>query len=266
MAADELTGRVDDVALPEVHARLDEVQRRLGVRFADPRLLLQALIHRSAVLERERDGRPPLPIASNERLEFLGDAVVNLLAAEFAYLRYPELHEGHLTEVRSSLARRSTMGLLAQELGLGELVYMGRSEARASGRGHLTVLAEALEALVAALYLDQGLQAARSFLEGQFAARVDELVASGAALNAKSRLQELAQARLGVIPRYTLLSRSGPAHDSRFLVAVEAADHTGQGEGTSKQGAEQHAAELLLDRLGALLGTTDAGAGREEAP
>ena len=136
--------------LPGLASRVVAAESVLGVRFADPALLIQALVHRSYVLERERDGRDPLPCASNERLEFLGDAILGMLVARLAFDRFPEYDEGRLTAVRGALVRRSTLALLAEPLGLGELIYMGRLERQSGGRGRATVIAEAFEALLAA--------------------------------------------------------------------------------------------------------------------
>jgi ribonuclease-3 len=212
-------------------------------------LLVQALLHRSAVLERERDGREVPSIASNERLEFLGDAVLSMLVAHYAYVTFPEYGEGMLTEVRAALVRRSTLAIVADSLGLGDLVYMGRAERKPGTRGRTTVLAEALEALVAAVFLDQGLERARLFVIDTFGGQIPSLLERAGSLNAKSRLQQLAQSRKQPIPAYTMLERSGPAHDSRFTVEARVGDVREVGSGTSKQSAEQQAALALLSKL-----------------
>jgi len=237
-------------ALPDLAERMAAAELALGARFADRALLVQALVHRSYVLERERDGRDPLPCASNERLEFLGDAVLGMLVARLAYERFPEYDEGRLTAVRSTLA------LLAEPLGLGELIYMGRLERQSGGRGRATVIAEAFEALLAALYLDGGLAQAERFLYAQLEGRLDALLDRADSLDAKSQLQKLAQARLRAMPSYLLLGRTGPAHDSRFQVEVHAGEYRALGEGSSKQKAEQVAAAALLADLHASLPPT----------
>lgn len=246
-------GEIGAVAgeLPNVDERLAAAEARLDVAFRDRRLLLQALLHRSLVLERERDGRPPLILDSNERLEFLGDAVLSMLVAHYAFRRYPDADEGRLTEIRSALVRRSTLAVLAERLDLGRLMYMGRQETRSGGRGRATVLAEAIEAVLAAVFLDQGLTAAERFLERQLEDHVDALLARVDGLNAKSRLQEAAQQHLRLIPEYALLERTGPAHDSRFVVEVRAGAFQAQGQGSSKRLAEQDAAHRLLECHGA---------------
>lgn len=242
-------------SLPDAARRVAELSARIAIEFARPALLLQALLHRSAVLEGEREGRPLTGIASNERLEFLGDAVVSLVVARFAYTRFADYDEGRLTAVRTALVRRSTMALLAESLGLGDYVYMGRAEARGDSRGRATVLAEAMEALVGAIYLDQGLASVERVLVPEMEARLDALLARSDDLNPKSRLQELAQARLREMPRYTVLSRRGPDHDARFQVEVSVGEHRAQGEGSSKQAAEQQAARSLLAVLEDALGS-----------
>jgi ribonuclease-3 len=241
------------VALPDSAERLAAMEARLGCTFHDRSLLLQALLHRSAVLEWERDGKPALPLPSNERLEFLGDAILSMLVAHYAFRRFPEYDEGKLTEVRSALVRRSSLAILAEDLDLGNLMYMGRAEQRSGGRGRATVLAEALEAVLAAVFLDQGLLQAEAFLERQLTGKVELLLSRAHTLNPKSRLQELAQAHLRVMPRYTLVERRGPDHDSRFEVEARAGDYTTRGEGASKQEAEQEAAQALLTLLAPLV-------------
>lgn len=248
----------DYATLPGAARRVAEAERRLGIVYQDPQLLLQALLHRSYVLERERDGQPPLALQSNERLEFLGDAVLSMLVAHYAYTQYPDYDEGRLTELRSALVRRSTLAVMAADLGLGDLLYMARTEQRRGGRGHATVLAEAFEAVLAALYLDQGPGQAAAFIDRHLAGRVDSLLARAGSLNAKSRLQEFAQAHLRVIPRYALLERRGPAHDSRFDVEVVVGEHRATGTGTSIQAAEQAAARALLEVLSAHTAANDA--------
>jgi ribonuclease-3 len=243
--------------LPDAPLRVAALSQRLGITFHQPALLLQALLHRSAVLESEREGRPEAGVPSNERLEFLGDAVLNMLMALLAFRQFTDYDEGRLTAVRTALVRRSTMAILAESIGLGEFVYMGRAEAKGDTRGRATVLAEAMEAVLGAIFLDQGLECAERFLATALEGRIDTLLARADTLNPKSQLQEFAQARLHVIPQYFLLSRRGPDHDSRFEVEVRMGDFVGRGEGSSKQGAEQQAARTvlaLLARLGSAEG------------
>src|SRR5579864_9424916 len=158
--------------------RVRGLEARLGLRFHNQDLPVQALLHRSAVLEQERAGRTLDWIASNERLEFLGDAVLNALAAHLVYEWFPLADEGVLTEARSALVRRTTFALLADDLGLGDLVYMATAERRAAGRGRATVLAEALEAVIGAVYLDHGWEAAQRLARGMLSGRIEGLLAA----------------------------------------------------------------------------------------
>ena len=236
-------------ALADVDHRIADLEARLNLRFADRALPVQALVHKSALIERSRAGQPLPDISSNERLEFLGDSVLTLLVSHLVYDRFPDFDEGRLTEARSALVRRSTLARLAESLGLANLVYMSVDVLRGDSRGRATVLAEAFEAVLGAIYLDHGFEAARQFVAGQYAGRIDELVAQMSLVNAKSRLQEKSQAILREVPRYSLLSRRGPDHDSRFEVEVRAGPYVERGEGSSKQAAEQSAARALLDVL-----------------
>ena len=245
----------DDLAMPDAGSRVIAMEKLLGIPFHDRTLLLQALLHRSAVLERQRDHVAVPAMASNERLEFLGDAVLSMLVAEFAYANFREYDEGRLTEVRAALVRRSTLAILADDLGIADYLYVGRSERRPATRGRMTVLAEALEAVVAAVYLDQGLDVARQFVFSLLEGRIPYLLERADTLNSKSRLQQLAQSKMHQLPAYRLLDRSGPAHDSRFTVEARVGDYQVTGHGTSKQGAEQRAAQILLERLELVLGS-----------
>jgi ribonuclease-3 len=233
----------------DLDQRVSALEERLGLQFANRALAAQALLHRSAVLERERESQPALNQPSNERLEFLGDAVANLLLADFAFHHFPDYDEGRLTEIRSALARRSSMAIFAQSIDLGSLVVMSRAEARSGTRGHATVLAEAMEAVLAAVYLDQGFAAAATLMRRMLAECGETLLHRAESANAKSRLQELAQVSLRMVPTYTLIERSGPPHDSRFDVEASVGDLSATGRGTSRQAAEQNAAAALLSRL-----------------
>jgi ribonuclease-3 len=249
VACSTASANLDHCALPDAGVRVETVEAIVGFAFHDRSLLLQALLHRSAVIERQRDGGQEINLPSNERLEFLGDAIISMLVARYAYEHFPDYDEGRLTEVRAALVRRSTLGLLADSIDLGPHMYMGRSERKIGGRGRMTVLAEGLEALIAAIYLDHGLEAAECFMTRLLRNRVPELLDRAGSLNAKSRLQEYAQTNLKLIPSYKLMATTGPAHDARFTVEVNAGLNSGIGSGTSKQNAEQDAALTLLKRL-----------------
>ncbi len=224
---------------------LTELQQRLGYTFRDLDLLRAALVHTSYVNE-----RPSRGLESNERLEFLGDAVLGIVVAHRLYELRPSSREGDLTVLRAWLVRQSTLARWARQVHLGEQLLLGRGEVRSGGRERPALLARAFEALVAAVYLDGGLEAARAAL----LPFVDQELTSGftpqRVVDPKSRLQQVAQARFDITPVYTVLEYSGPGHAPQFVVQVEAgAGVVAQGTGPSKRAAEQAAAHAALKRL-----------------
>jgi ribonuclease-3 len=244
--------RVDEWArgsIADAPERVRVLEARLGLRFSTPRLAAQALLHRSVVLEQERAGSVLDWLPSNERLEFLGDAVLNAMAARMVFDRFPTWDEGRLTEARSALVRRAVFARLAEDLGLGDLVYMGSAELRGDGRGRATVLGEALEAVMGAVYLDHGWETANrvayGLLEPLFASLEDAIGQD----NAKAQLQVLSQARFAGLPEYVLIERRGPDHAGSFRVEARAGGKQAVGEGTSRKRAEQAAARALLRQL-----------------
>jgi len=231
---------------------VEELERRLGVTFRRPELLALALIHLSSV-EAAESGPAEEARPSNERLEFLGDAVLGAAAAAFLYRTYPDVAEGPLTALRSALVRRSTAARYADEIELGRFVRVSRAEEGPRGRGASSVLSAAFEAVVGAIFLDQGFDGAARFLDAFFNRRLPLILASDLHRNAKSELQEYTQGTHRVTPRYRVLDRTGPAHDSRFVAEVVVEGVGGaRGEGVSRQDAEQAAATLLLAELRAL--------------
>ena len=213
----------------------------LGHAFADKDLLLRALTHPSAVEERD-------PGAYYERLEFLGDSIVGFLVAEEIYHRFPGMDEGGLTKVRVSVVSRAALAAVGAELGLADIIVMGQSERGTGGRGLKSALGNVYEALLAALYLDAGMEAARAFVLRTLGPLVTDDVA-GSLENPKSRLQELLQAR-GVAPSYRLVSQDGPPHARTFVVSVQVDDEVlGEGEGRTKKEAEASAAAVALEGL-----------------
>ena len=221
------------------------LEARLGYRFRDAGLLEQALRHRSYANEHDVD-----PLECNERLEFLGDAIVGALAARMAYERHPQRDEGWLTDARSRLVRNETLGRLSGGLGIGAHLEMGAGIERDGGRERPVVLARALEAVIGAIWLDGGDEAARAFVERLLADELEELEREGAVGNPKSRLQELMQAERGATPRYAMVSTAGPDHDRSFTVmAMLCGEEIAQGTGKSKQAAEMAAAAAALERL-----------------
>ncbi len=226
--------------------KLSELEGRIDYRFADRSLLEEATTHRSALNEPEgREAR------DNERLEFLGDAVLGLMVASLLLERFPEKREGELSRLRASLVGEENLARLARSLGLGSYLVMGKGERQSGGAGRKSLLADAFEALLAALYQDGGPVAASRFVAALFLPLIDSMTSDVVGKDYKSGLQELTQARFGVAPRYRLDGVSGPIHDQRFFVSVILNDdQLGQGEGGSKKEASQQAARASLLKLG----------------
>lgn len=225
---------------------LAEFAKITGVTFSDPALLQTAFVHSSFVNEAAQEG-----VQDNERLEFLGDAVLSAVVAEQLYARYPGAREGELTTMRAALVRRETLAHYARQLHLGDFLVLGHGEDESGGRSRTATLCATFEAVVGALYLDQGLEAVKAFvlplLEPDFA--LVERVA--VRKDAKSRLQEWSQTTLGVSPRYRVLETEGPDHERVFTSSVLLGEaRLGVGKGRSKQESTQGAAAMALARLG----------------
>ena len=226
-------------------AESDELEQILRVEFDDKSLLKRALTHRSYLNE-----HPDFAFEDNERLEFLGDAVLDFVTGEYLYNRFPELAEGPLTNLRSSLVRRDALAQFAQEIGLGEFLLLGHGEAASGGRERPANLCATFEAVVGALYLDQGIQAVRSFFEPLVDPEVAHILRDQLDKDDKSRLQELAQGKLRCTPHYNTIDESGPDHAKVFTVQVSICGTVyGEGTGHSKQQAAQAAAQHALERL-----------------
>ncbi|GAB4574026.1 MAG: ribonuclease III [Anaerolineae bacterium] len=224
---------------------LQEIQERLKLNFADQSLLQRALTHRSYVNEHPHDA-----IEDNERLEFLGDAVLDFVTGDWLYNRYPEMDEGRLTRLRAALVRTETLAALAEKCALGEALRLGKGEEESGGRNRQANLCSAFEALVGALYLDQGLEAVQDFVLPLFEPELNYIVNNGADKDPKSLLQEWSQARLGLTPVYRTVEAVGPDHAKRFTVEAVIGEHPfGRGVGRSKQAAAQAAARAALERL-----------------
>lgn len=217
-------------------------EARIGVRFRDRALLEQAFMHRSYLNE-----NPNITLGHNERLEFLGDAVLELAVTDYLYRSYPKEDEGTLTAYRSALVNAVTIGTVAQELGMNEHLLLSRGEAKDEGRARQVILANTYEAVVGALYLDQGYACARDFITAHLIPRMDGILAENLWLDAKSFFQEKAQEKEGVTPSYNVLAESGPDHNKKFTVGVYiGSKQVAQGNGHSKQEAEQDAARKAL--------------------
>lgn len=225
-------------------------EKKIGAVFGDKKLLETAFTHRSYLNENRS---PPAGGARehNERLEFLGDAVLELVVTEFLYKKYPEKPEGELTALRAALVNTVSIADAATQLGMNEYLLLSRGEAKDTGRARSIILANAFEAVIGAIYLDQGYAAAYVFVEAQLFHKTDEVVEKRLWQDAKSKLQEIAQERLAVTPTYELMNQTGPDHDKVFVVAAYLGrEKTALGEGRSKQEAEQDAAQKALAAKG----------------
>jgi len=224
-------------------ANLAKLQKTMGVRFKDRSLLEQALVHSSYINE-----NPAFALDSNERLEFLGDAVLGFIIAEELYQRFPHFDEGEMTRLRSSVVRRDALARTAKAIKLGDYLYLGRGEEASGGRRKPANLASALEAIIAAIFLDRGLKVARKFILRATRQGLNK----GVDADYKSRLQELLQARQQSKPNYKVTAVAGPAHNRTFTVQVRIGNKVmGRGSGRSKKAAETEAARSALAQLSA---------------
>jgi len=222
--------------LNETHNRLC---KRLSYRFKDPSLLETAMTHRSA------------RGLNNERLEFLGDAILGLVIARALYEKFPGASEGQLSRLRASLVKRDTLAKLALELDLGECLFLGTGELKSGGFRRSSILADAVEALIGAVERDGGLEAAQELVLHLYRQRLEEVDLQRASKDPKTRLQELLQGRAMPLPQYEVSEVNGKVHNQTFIVEcqVEALGITSRGKGTSRRKAEQAAAELALLKI-----------------
>jgi ribonuclease-3 len=210
--------------------------------FRNASLLRRALTHRSYVNEH------PEEVEDNERLEFLGDAVLDFVTGAFLYHRYPEMQEGRLTRLRAALVRTEQLAVFAQAVKLGPLIRLGRGEE--AGRSRPTLLCAAFEAVIGAYFLDAGVEAVRAYVEPLFLPAAVQILRAEKDTDAKSLLQEWAQAQRGQTPRYNTLTAAGPDHDKVFTVEVRIGDDVfGVGSGSNKQAAAQAAAQAALKKV-----------------
>lgn len=221
---------------------LEKFALSLDLKFNDLSLLQQVFVHRSYLNEHKS-----FPLPHNERLEFLGDAVLELIATEYLYKKYDN-PEGELTNWRSALVRGEMLAKIANELDMNNHLLLSKGEQRSEGKARQLILANAFEALIGAVYLDLGYSEAQRFLEKQLLSRLEEVLSQRLHIDAKSDLQEKSQEQLGATPSYTILDATGPDHERQFLVGVYLKDKLmAKGEGPSKQKAEQAAAREALN-------------------
>jgi len=225
----------------------ENLSKRLSLPMQDYFLLSRALTHRS-YLNENKDA-----IEDNERLEFLGDAVLDFIVADWLYNQYPEKSEGDLTRLRAALVHTDQLAAFAKQLNLGRALRLGRGEIQAGGRERLTLLCDAFEALIGALFLDGGIEAVSDFMEPLFTSVVDMIFHNHMDEDTKSRLQEWAQGHGFPSPKYALLSEEGPDHAKTFTMDVKIGGQSyGHGTGSSKQTAEKLAARKALIKIGLL--------------
>lgn len=213
--------------------------------FNDPALLRRALTHRSYLNEH------PDQQTDNERLEFLGDAVLDFVTGAFLYHQYPEMHEGQLTRLRAALVKTEQLAAFAEQLNINDLMLIGKGEQEAGGRKRPSLLCATFEAVIGAYFLDAGIEAARRFVEPLFQPVAQAIVRAESDMDSKSLFQEWAQAELGQTPHYVLVATTGPDHEKEFVMQVRLGEDTfGMGTGRNKRLAAQAAAYDALARLG----------------
>lgn len=221
-----------------------KLEKQIGLKFKDWHLLRMAFIHRS-YLNEHKDSK----FESNERLEFLGDAVLELVVTEHLYSNYPN-PEGELTNWRSALVKGEMLAKIARELNLGDYLYLSHGEENSGGREKDYLLANTFEALIGMIYLELGYEKAKGFIQKFLLIHLEGILKKGAHIDSKSKFQEIAQDKLGITPVYQLLHDEGPDHDKIFTMGAYIEDRiVGKGNGSSKQTAEQKAAEDALKRL-----------------
>ncbi len=223
-----------------------EFEEKIGIKFTNKSLLKTAFTHRSWVNENRGDG-----VEHNERLEFLGDAVLELAVTDFLFKKYPEKPEGELTAYRAALVNTESINAAAVELGMNDYLRLSRGESKDTGRARHYILANSFEALLGALYLDKGYEVTERFISVMLYDKIDDVVEKRLWQDAKSRFQEEAQEHVNVTPSYKTVEESGPDHDKKFVVAVFLNnEQVALGSGKSKQEAEQAAAAKAVEVKG----------------
>lgn len=225
-------------------AHLNQYQAVIGLHFLNPTLLQRALTHRSFANEAEAT------IRDNERLEFLGDAILDFIVADMLFRRFPDTPEGELTQLRAALVRTESLAILARDIRLGDFLLIGKGEERSGGRERTNNLCRGYEALIGSIYLDRGLEATREFCLPALGILLDYVIENDLHKDARSMLQELSQADLRITPTYRLKETTGPDHDREFVLEVLIAGVAiGDGVGTSKRIAAQNAARSCLKQI-----------------
>lgn len=222
-----------------------EFEKKIGVTFTNKETLHTAFTHRS-YLNEHRGSK----LAHNERLEFLGDAVLELVVTEYLFRTYPKQTEGDMTAYRSAAVNADTLAKVSHEIGMNNMLLLSKGEAKDTGRARNNILADAFEALVGAIYEDQGYEVARAFIAKYILALIPGIVEGGQWIDSKSKFQEVAQEKTGITPVYRTLKETGPDHDKKFTVGVFLGEKKiAEGNGKSKQEAEQEAARVAVGVL-----------------
>jgi len=227
-------------------SKLKDFEKRLGIKFRDKNLLKTAFIHRSYLNEHPAENLP-----NNERLEFLGDAVLGMVVSEHLYKNYPTHPEGDLTNFRSSLVNAKALSTAAASLEIGNYLFLSKGEEATGGRSRQYILANTFEALVGAIFLDQGAEVAKKFIEANLLPHLPEIIEKKLYKDYKSALQEKAQEDLATTPVYKVIEESGPDHAKTFRIGVFIGKNlAAEGTGSNKQAAEQEAAKTALENWG----------------
>ncbi len=223
-----------------------EFEERIGVEFKDIKLLENAFVHRSFINENSKTG-----LEHNERLEFLGDAVLELSVTDFLFNKFKNKNEGDLTAHRAALVNAVTLSEIALELEMNEYLFLSKGEAKDVGRARQSILADAYEAVIGAIYMEQGFAKADEFIKKTLLSKTDEVVKRGLLKDAKSKVQEKSQSIYSLTPKYRVMKETGPDHDKKFIVAIYfGSELVAEGDGKSKQEAEQVAAQNALKNKG----------------
>lgn len=225
---------------PEI---IEKAEQLLGTTFDNKQFLVQALTHRSYSFEQNL-------AETNEKLEFLGDSVLSLVVTEYIYHEFPALNEGNLAKLRANIVNANMLAEIALTLNIGECILMGKGAEQTGGRTRVSILGDALEAIIGAIYLDRGMNPSKSFILSNFKEHIDERASIGEFGDPKTRLQEIVMAKYGNIPKYRTVEEFGPVHDRNFVVKVYINDEVhGKGTGKSKKKAEQEAAMEALEKF-----------------
>ncbi|MCA9372247.1 ribonuclease III [Candidatus Woesebacteria bacterium] len=223
-----------------------KLEKQINITFHNQQLLKNVFVHRSYLNEHRSFSLP-----SNEKLEFLGDSVLSLTTSIYLYKEYPQLHEGDYTDIKAAIVRTESLGEAAKKLDLGSHLLLSKGEEASGGRSKITLLADCMEALIAAIFIDQGFEKAYMFIADHlFGNTLKEIIESKSYLSPKSHLQQWTQARYKQLPKYKLVSEKGPEHDKTFTIEVRVKDQSiAQASGDSKKKAEEKAAANALEKL-----------------